>query len=151
MSERRKKIAAFLLKIGGRSYRAELFDADQWKDGEPGCVRLRVNGRWHNRPDGARCWLDAGDVARVIHGMLAGEDGLPPRREVPERPTVRKGQRVSMPCGPYTSRGEALGRAVGFLASDEVMLGSDCRWYVIAFCASRRMGFVPYDELAFLP
>ena len=151
MSEKRKKCAAFCLKLKAKSVKVELFDATEWRDGEPGCVRVRVAGRWHNAPDGSRLWLDVEDVGAFVAQLLINNGQMPPPRAVPEQPKVRRAQLVSLPCGPYTRRGEPLGTALGRIASDDALLGSDGRWYVIVSGGMQPMHFIAYDELTFPP
>lgn len=150
MSEKRKKISSFCLRNGATTIRVALYDADQWDDGEPGCFRVSVNGRWHDAPDGSRLWLDVEDVGMLLSDLMVHGTELPPPPVVPPKPIVKRGQAVSLPCGPYTERGEALGSEMGRIASEDVLLGHDGRWYVIAGGVTRRLGFVAYEELRLL-
>lgn len=151
MSEKRERMGAFRLKIGATSVKVDLFDALQWDDGEPGCVRVWLNGRWHNGPNGERLWLDADKVAGLIRDLLLTNGELPPPCCHPARPVVKKAQMVSLPCGPYAADGEALGREQGRIASEDVLLGHDGRWYVLAGGVVCRLGFVAYEDLRFVP
>ncbi|MBQ3060456.1 MAG: hypothetical protein IJD16_09135 [Desulfovibrio sp.] len=147
MSEKRKKFAVFCLKLKAKRIKVELFDADQWADGEPECVRARIDGRWHDTPDGSRLWLDAEDVARLIQSLLLEDGQLPAPPPVPERPVLRYAQPVSLPCGPYTSKGEPLGMERGRILSEDAVLGHDGRWYVVVGGVTRRTCLEAYDNL----
>lgn len=150
MSEKRKKISSFCLRSGATTIRVSLYDADQWDDGEPGCFRVNVNGRWHDAPDGSRLWLDVEDVGMLLSDLMIHGTELPPPPAVPPKPVVKRGQAVSLPCGPYTTRGEALGSEMGRIASEDVLLGHDGKWYVIAGGVTRRLGFVEFSEMKML-
>lgn len=62
MSEKRKKIASFCLKSGATTVKADMFEAELWEDGEPASFRARINGRWHDTPNGEKLWLDFEEV-----------------------------------------------------------------------------------------
>ena len=147
MSEKRKKIAAFCLKIGATTVKVELFEAELWEDGEPASFRARINGRWHDTPSGEKLWLDFEEVAALMRNLLLFGSDVPPPPSLPPRPVVKKGQLVSLPCGPYSSRGEPLCRELGRIVSEDTMLGHDGKWYVIAGGVKVRLGFVAYDDL----
>ncbi|MBO4312563.1 MAG: hypothetical protein J5828_06155 [Desulfovibrionaceae bacterium] len=151
MSEKRKKCAACCLKLKAKSVKVELFEATEWEDGEPGCVRVRIDGRWHNAPEGSRLWLDVENVGALVARLLMDDGSLPEPRAVPERPNVSRAQLVSMPCGPYTRRGEPLGTALGRIASEDALLGCDGRWYVIVSGGIEPLHFVAHDDLTFPP
>ena len=149
MSEKRKKFAAFCLKLKAKNIKVELFDADQWDDGETGCVRVRIGGRWHDAPDGSRLWLDAEDVARLIQSLLLEDGQLSVPTPLPERPVLRYAQPVSLPCGPYSSKGEPLGMERGRILSEDAVLGHDRRWYVVVGGVTRRICLEVYENHVF--
>lgn len=147
MSEKRKKISSFCLRNGANTIRVGLYDADQWDDGEPGCYRVNIDGRWHDAPDGSRLWLDVEEVGVLVSNLMLYGSELPPPPALPPKPVVHKGQPVSLPCGPFTAKGEPLGREVGRISSEDVLLGYDGQWYVIAGGVTRRLGFVAYCDI----
>ncbi len=147
MSEKRKKIASFCLKSGATTVKADLFEAELWEDGEPASFRARINGRWHDTPNGEKLWLDFEEVAALIRNILLFGNDVPPPPSLPSCPIVRKGDLVSLPCGPYSARGEPLGRELGRIASDGCVLGHDGDWYVVASGYKTRLGFVAYSSI----
>ncbi len=150
MSEKRKKISSFCLRNGATTIRVGLYEADQWEDGEPCCYRVNIDGRWHDAPDGSRLWLDVEEIGVLVGKLMLYGTELPPPPAVSPKPIVKRGQAVSLPCGPHTAKGEPLGSELGRIASEDVLLGHDGRWYVIAGGVTRRLGFVPYEELRLL-
>lgn len=146
MAEKRVKNAGFCLKIGAKSIKFELFDSTQWADGTPGCVRVRINGRWHDGPAGESVYLHPAGVAAMVADLLSGM-GLP---EPPQKPTVRKGQRISLPIQNFVENGVeyAGGTESGSIWFDQTMLGHDGRYYVCASGVFNRPGFYPYDSHA---
>ena len=147
MSEKRKKISSFCLRNGATTIRVGLYEADQWEDGEPCCYRVNIDGRWHDAPDGSRLWLDVEEVGGLVSNLMLYGSELPPPPALPPKPVVHKGQPVSLPCGPFTAKGEPLGREVGRISSEDVLLGYDGQWYVIAGGVTRRLGFVAYGDI----
>lgn len=147
MSEKRKKISSFCLRNGATTIRVGLYEADQWEDGEPYCYRVNIDGRWHDAPDGSRLWLDVEEVGVLVSNLMLYGSELPPPPALPPKPVVHKGQPVSLPCGPFTAKGEPLGREVGRISSEDVLLGYDGQWYVIAGGVTRRLGFVAYGDI----
>ena len=147
MSEKRKKISSFCLRNGATTIRVGLYEADQWEDGEPCCYRVNIDGRWHDAPDGSRLWLDVEEVGVLVSNLMLYGSELPPPPALPPKPVVHKGQPVSLPCGPFTAKGEPLGREVGRISSEDVLLGYDGQWYVIAGGVTRRLGFVAYGDI----
>lgn len=147
MSEKRKKISSFCLRNGATTIRVGLYEADQWEDGEPCCYRVNIDGRWHDAPDGSRLWLDVEEVGVLVGKLMLYGTELPPPPALPPKPVVHRGQAVSLPCAPYTEKGEPLGSELGRIASEDVLLGHDSQWYVIAGGVTQRLGFVPYADL----
>ena len=144
MSENRKKTASFCLKTqANETQKAELFDAEQWIDGRKGTVRLRIDGRWLDGPEGERMYLDSGGVARFIQAMLtAGTMPVP----MP-KPVFTRGQAVSVPCAPYDEDGFPWGSVQGRICSERVVLGHDSRWYAIIFAPGIGTTLYPVDDL----
>ena len=143
MSEKRKKIASFCLKseaIG--SSKAELFDAEQWENGPHGTVRVRLNGRWLDGPDGKSLFLDARGVTGVILKLLA-KGTLP---EPPEKPVYTKGQCVFLPVGPYDD-GTPMLMEQGHVMNAEPFLGYDNRWYALVHGAQNSFCLMPCDVI----
>lgn len=144
MAEKRKKKASFCLKIGAKSVKVELFDAIQWEGGTAGCVRVRIDGRWHDGPAGESIYLHPAGVADLVAKLLSGIDLPAPQA----KPTVRKGQRISLPVSGYVEDGVAYigGTEAGSIWFDAVLLGHDGRYYVCASGITNRPGFYPYDQ-----
>ena len=142
MSESRKKTVSFCLKNGATSTKVELFDASLWEDGRHGTVRLRINGRWHDMPDGGRCYMDSAGVGRVMVELLA-HGAISP---APPAPQLKKGQVVSVPCGPEFY-GIPCSTTQGRVCSDRVVLGYDNRYYAVVFAPHIGTTLYPVDDL----
>ena len=106
----------------------ELFDAEQWEDGPRGLVRLRVDGRWKDAPDGSRLYYNSAGVTALVQAMLSGT--MP---HAAPRPLLRVGQPVYLPCAPYDRNGFAWGSEMGRILSESAVMGIDGRWYVIVW------------------
>lgn len=144
MAEKRKKNASFCLKIGAKSVKVELFDATQWDDGTAGCVRIRIDGRWHDGLAGESIYLQPAGVADLVGKLLSGLDLPAPQ----QKPVVRKGQRISLPVGGYVEDGVEYigGTESGSIWFEQVLLGHDGRYYVCASGITNRPGFYPYPS-----
>lgn len=143
MSEKRKKIASFCLKTkAGKPAKVELFDAEQWEDGPRGLVRLRVDGRWQDAPDGSRLYYNSAGVAALVQAMLSGT--MP---HAAPRPLLRVGQPVCLPCAPYDRSGFAWGSEMGRILSESAVMGIDGRWYVIVWGMKNKTCFMPFEDV----
>ncbi|WP_291449480.1 hypothetical protein [Desulfovibrio sp.] len=142
MSEKRKKTASFCLKSEAGGSKAELFDAEQWEDGPRGAVRVRLNGRWLDGPDGSSLYLDARGVADIIIKLLM-EGGLP---TPPEKPAYIKGQSVVLPVGPRDG-GMPMLTEQGHVMNPEPFLGYDSRWYVLVHGAQNSFCLMPCESI----
>lgn len=144
MSENRRKSASFCLKTqANETQKVELFDAELWADGRKGTMRLRVDGRWLDGPDGERLYLDASGIARFVQTMLTAGTMPDPLT----RPVLTRGQVVSVPCAPYDKDGFPWGSVQGRVCSERVVLGYDSRWYAVIFAPGIGTTLYPVDDL----
>lgn len=146
MSEKRKKSASFCLKIGAKSSKGEIFGAEQWPDGRPGTVRLRVNGCWLDGRSGEHSYYDASGLAEVLTRMLT-DDILP---EPCQAPLYAKNQRVSLPTGPKDDDGMPLFTELGTILNAMPLLGRDNRWHVLVHSPSNSFCLMPCDDVRIL-
>lgn len=141
MSEKRKKSGTLLLKFRGKTTKIELFPASQWEEGSalPHALRLRVDGKWQESPDGpGPLFLGPDALAEYLKRSIYGTNPTPPR------PPIYPGTPISVLNG-RTMNGTPMRDRTR--ARDYPTLGTDGRWYVLAACMACAPRLFPCDEV----